>query len=237
VSTPFCGYSLEHGLHFHPTVSTVDSQVTTMALPEKRRKHHLLLLSILWLSQSESFQSPTIGTIHSRKARDVLSRRTAVDDDTRPVTLVGRKTFSQSMDVTSSTNSPDTREIEQQIVKLGRSGKTDEALALYRQVLRPTVRLMNAAIDACSRAKPTRIEEAFDIFEKSVEKYGLKPNVFTFGVLMNTCNRSRNGTKALALLKTMKVGVCRRRFVVKFRHWKSCSQLRRLADALLVGNR
>lgn len=112
--------------------------------------------------------------------------------------------ISRSIDI-PPTSSPNLRDIEQQIAMLGRSGKTDEALSIYHQVERPTIRLMNTAIDACSRAKPTRLEEAFDIFQAGVDKYGLKPNVFTFGVLMNACNRDRNGTKALALLNTMKV--------------------------------
>lgn len=97
------------------------------------------------------------------------------------------------------------RAVERTIVELGRSGKTDEALSYYQNVDRPTVRLMNSAIDACSRARPTRLQQAFDIFEAGVQQHGLTPNVFTFGGLMNACNRDRNSNKALALLKTMQV--------------------------------
>ena len=167
-----------------------------MALPAKRRRKCVYLLSMLWLSPSECFQS---STIPYRDGRSV-SRRTSVDRQK----AVPRKIVSRSMDV-PPTSSPDMREIEQQIVKLGRSGKTDEALLIYNELERPTIRLLNTAIDACSRAKPTRLEEAFEMFQTGVERYGLKPNVFTFGVLMNACNRDRNGQKALALLTTMKV--------------------------------
>ena len=47
---------------------------------------------------------------------------------------------------------------ERKIVKLGRIGKTDEALALYEEEINsnlPTTKLMNLAIDACARARGT----------------------------------------------------------------------------------
>eukprot|EP00539_Tryblionella_compressa_P021060 CAMPEP_0178891172 /NCGR_PEP_ID=MMETSP0747-20121128/18769_1 /TAXON_ID=913974 /ORGANISM="Nitzschia punctata, Strain CCMP561" /LENGTH=760 /DNA_ID=CAMNT_0020560943 /DNA_START=110 /DNA_END=2392 /DNA_ORIENTATION=- len=104
-------------------------------------------------------------------------------------------------------------ELERRIVKLGRSGKTDDALALYSSVDRPTVRIWNAAIDACARARPTRLEEAFDIFENAAHATTtemdsstatiLKPNVFTFGALMNACSRAGEAKKAVDLLRSM----------------------------------
>ena len=113
----------------------------------------------------------------------------------------------QSFDVPSSRIN-DLRELEKKIVDLGRAGKTDEALSLYQGVDEPTVRLMNSAIDACSRAKQTRLEQAFEIFEEGVQEYDLTPNVFTFGALMNACNRDRNSSRALDLLETMQVSGC-----------------------------
>jgi len=170
-----------------------------MPSPERRRRHSSLLLSMLWLSPSESFQSATIPCRRERK----VSRQPSYDQD-KWLKVVPRKMVSKSMDV-PPTSSPNMREIEQEIVKLGRSGKTEEALLIYSQLERPSIRLLNTAIDACSRAKPTRLKEAFEMFQAGVEGYGLIPNVFTFGVLMNACNRDRNANKALALLATMKV--------------------------------
>ena len=179
-----------------------------MPSPERRRRYRALLFSMLWLSPSESFQSSTIPCRRARK----LSRQPSYDQD-KWLNAVPRKLVSKSMDV-PPTSSPNMREIEQEIVKLGRSGKTDEALLKYSQLESPTIRLLNTAIDACSRGKPTRLKEAFEMFQAGVERYGLIPNVFTFGVLMNACNRDRNANKALALLTTMKVS-----FQKNFRRW------------------
>jgi len=110
-----------------------------------------------------------------------------------------------------------TKTLERSIVELGRKGLTDEALKLYYDCLddekdileqpctpKPTVRLMNGAIDACARAKPPRLQEAFDILYNAPST--IQPNVFTFGALMSACARARRGDKAKALLKTMQVG-------------------------------
>jgi pentatricopeptide repeat protein len=97
--------------------------------------------------------------------------------------------------------------LEKEIVFLGRKGKTEDALTLYYSVEKPTVRLMNSAIDACSRARPTRLKLALEIFEAGVKEKNLKPNVFTFGALMNACNRARNSDQAMALLQSMQVSV------------------------------
>jgi pentatricopeptide repeat protein len=79
---------------------------------------------------------------------------------------------------------------------------------------------MNSAIDACARARPTRLKEAFDILEHQTTKNadsnkdsssnsnnnnGIRPNVFTFGALMSACARARKGDRARNLLKTMQV--------------------------------
>jgi len=95
-----------------------------------------------------------------------------------------------------------TRGIEKDIVRLGRQGKTNEALSLYYKVQRPSTRLINSAIDACSRARSPRLEEAFTILERAVEEKGIRPNVFTFGSLMNVCNRARNPDEAIRLLRS-----------------------------------
>ena len=111
------------------------------------------------------------------------------------------------------------RSIEREIVQLGRSGKTDDALALYDSVwvgyenrsgLKPTTRLMNSAIDACARARPPRMKTAFGILEKAMEggergAARLKPNVYTAGALMSCCARARDADRALSFLRGMEV--------------------------------
>lgn len=121
----------------------------------------------------------------------------------------------------SSSSSKNPNDLEKTIVRLGRSGKTDEALSIYRSLKRPTIRHLNGIIDACARARTPRLETAFDIFEEhtvakkivddkknsrndgETTKTGLQPNVFTFGALMNACNRARDGQKAMELLRLM----------------------------------
>ncbi|CAB9499881.1 Pentatricopeptide repeat-containing protein [Seminavis robusta] len=93
------------------------------------------------------------------------------------------------------------RLVEQSIVQLGRKGLTDEALAVYYEQPAPTLRIMNGAIDACARARPTRLDKAFQILQEQETR--LRPNVFTFGALMSACARARKGDKARALLKSM----------------------------------
>lgn len=88
------------------------------------------------------------------------------------------------------------------MTQLGRSGKTDEALKLYYSIECPSTRLVNSAIDVCARARPPRLEEAFTILETGVKEKNLRVNVFTFGSLMNVCNRARNADKALELLRS-----------------------------------
>mmetsp|Transcript_36021 Transcript_36021/g.78908 ORF Transcript_36021/g.78908 Transcript_36021/m.78908 type:complete len:837 (-) Transcript_36021:26-2536(-) len=109
------------------------------------------------------------------------------------------------------------RSIEREIVQLGRSGKTDDALALYDSVwvgyenrsgLKPTTRLMNSAIDACARARPPRMKTAFGILETAMEggergAAKLKPNVYTAGTLMSCCARARDADRALSFLREM----------------------------------
>jgi len=110
--------------------------------------------------------------------------------------------------------------LERTIVGLGRKGKTDEALAIYAEIPKPALRHLNGVIDACARARPPRLQQAFDIFHAETQTWTrqetekdkepqrspkLQPNVFTFGALMSACARARRGDRARALLKTMQV--------------------------------
>lgn len=181
-----------------------------MADDRRRKNYRALIFCMLWLSPADGFH-PSASTIirgppqHGGTA--TCNHRFQISVSSLRMTK--RRMVSQSVDRASPTNhannSNNLREIEQQIVNLGRAGKTDEALSIYQQIEQPTIRLVNGAIDACSRARPTRLKQAFDIFQEGVDKHALKPNVFTFGALMNACNRDRNGSKALALLASMKV--------------------------------
>lgn len=118
----------------------------------------------------------------------------------------------------TSSKDQSVRNIEREIVQLGRSGETDAALSLYESVwvgyanrsgLKPTTRLMNAAIDACARARPTRTETALRILEEAMEggvvgeAARLRPNVYTLGSLMSCYARSRDAEGALTLLREM----------------------------------
>mmetsp|Transcript_45924 Transcript_45924/g.96431 ORF Transcript_45924/g.96431 Transcript_45924/m.96431 type:complete len:370 (-) Transcript_45924:98-1207(-) len=163
------------------------------------------------------------------------------------------------------------KDIERTIVRLGRKGRTDDALELYRSLwildglrhrhrslhqtilkqsgmddestkklkmlfddgetipasllrylsaskLRPTTRLMNAAIDACSRSQPpARQIRAFRIFDEATspvnsadgsKKPGgaLSPNVFTFGSLLACCARNGDVDASVELLHMLEDG-------------------------------
>jgi hypothetical protein len=172
-----------------------------MSALDRRRKHRIFLCCMLFFSGSDGFQSATPPT---RRLRNAFSRSTSDNSDDLFLQLNKSKMVVQSYDVQPSRRN-NSRDLEKTIVQLGRAGKTDKALSLYHDIDQPTTRLMNSAIDACSRARPTRLEQAFEIFESGVQQRGLMPNVFSFGALMNACNRARSSSQALALLKTMKV--------------------------------
>lgn len=152
--------------------------------------------------------------INARKMRrEILSQALIIlatllllEGDAFSVPHVQRNTPGVSLSlsmVDSRVRSPP--DIEREVVRLGRSGKTDEALDTYRSVLRPSIRLLNAAIDACSRATPTRLEQAFDLLQDGIEKKNLKPNVFTFGSLVSACSRARKADRAIKVLRSMEV--------------------------------
>lgn len=100
-------------------------------------------------------------------------------------------------------------EVERRIVSAGRQGRTDVALDLFHSLHRPTIRQVNAAIDACARARPVRLSTAFEIFHNSTSNNNhhhysmLKPNVFTYGALMNAVSRAGQVETAIRLLESM----------------------------------
>jgi pentatricopeptide repeat domain-containing protein 1 len=112
-------------------------------------------------------------------------------------------TKTPSSTTTTTTNiSLSSSELEKTIVQLGRTGKTDLALNVYHDAKDNhgrNVRILNAALDACARSQPTRLQQAFDLLETSQAT----PNVFTFGALMNACNRAGNAKQAMQLLREM----------------------------------
>lgn len=95
-------------------------------------------------------------------------------------------------------------EIERSIVTAGRQGRTDAALELFYAVARPTLRQCNAAIDACARARPVRLDTSFEILQFVTNGAPrLRPNVYTFGALMNAISRAGQVDTAVKLLESM----------------------------------
>jgi pentatricopeptide repeat domain-containing protein 1 len=109
-------------------------------------------------------------------------------------------------DNSSSTAESDT---ERMIVSAGRQGRTDAALDLFYSIPRPTIRQVNAVIDACARARPVRLSTAFEIFENYTAGTAthLRPNVYTYGALMNAVSRAGEVEIAVQLLDTMESAV------------------------------
>jgi pentatricopeptide repeat protein len=102
-----------------------------------------------------------------------------------------------------SPNAPDT--IARTIARLGRQGKTDAALDLWASVDRAhaTIRQLNAAVDACARARPARVTHALGLVETAHTLAGPVPNVYTFGALMSVLARAGKAEQAVAWLDTM----------------------------------
>ena len=120
------------------------------------------------------------------------------------------------------------RDIENRIMRFGRQGRIDEALEVYYSLwsssnfydiddtssnllhstnlkIHPKTRHMNAALDACARARPVRLAQAFDLWHNGLQR-GLSPNVYTFGSLMHACARSNSPDvipKTLEMLSSM----------------------------------
>ena len=110
-------------------------------------------------------------------------------------TMTSSSSSSQRLNVDDLTPN----QIERRIVQAGRKGRTDEALHIYRGIERPCVRQVNAAIDACARARPVRLSQAFTLLETSP----VPPNVYTYGSLMNACARAGDAERAVSLLRNM----------------------------------
>jgi pentatricopeptide repeat protein len=115
----------------------------------------------------------------------------------------GQPRFMVSSEITSPLD------LEREVVVLGKSGQTDEALEIYNSVPRPSIRLLNGAIDACSRARPPRLQQAFDLLTDAVREKNLRPNVFTFGSLVSACSRARKADLAIKVLRSMEVSTCK----------------------------
>ena len=87
-------------------------------------------------------------------------------------------------------------QITQRITQLGRQGHTQDALTLYKSIQQPTIRQLNAVLDACARARPVQLDTALDLFSSTT----LNKNVYSYGMIMNAVARAANVTLALQLL-------------------------------------
>lgn len=151
-----------------------------------------LLASCLFLLHIEAF--------HVQRLRNVVPK-SAMKIPTRPA-----KSTSLLMVLQSAESKPGKlSQLESEIVALGRRGATDEAIRLYESIERPNIRILNSAIDACARARPTRLDFAFELLDQGIAQKGLHPNVFTFGAIMSACNRARRADLAVQVLRTMEV--------------------------------
>ena len=198
------------------------------------------LLPALWSIGGEAFRPLTghSFSVQSHDVTALNARRLWTHDVSSTKVGVGwtllRATVASEADIPSkgpptksrphiqSKPNADSRSVEREVAHLGRIGKTNDALALYWSVweadhdnrltvrAKPTTRLMNAAIDACARAKPPRTEEARRILSKGMDGGDsgirrLSPNVYTFGALMSVMTRARDSNGALRLLRSMQV--------------------------------
>lgn len=198
----------------------------------------LIALHVATSSSSTKRGSGGRGTagIPETERRDTASTRTTASNctgsksarRTKDVAIRGNKPpkYENYPTTSSSTSAMD---LERQIVRAGRQGKTDVALDLFYAIAHPTLRQVNAAIDACARATPVRLTTAFAIVQalsmEEVEpqstsfnnntstfpnrqknknsRRSLKPNVYTYGALMNAVSRQGDVHTAVQLLDTM----------------------------------
>lgn len=174
-------------------------------MPRRRQRDFcVLFLSVLTLwshpHESDAFQQPS-RPLRIRLHQDETTTSASPDNTISSTRLYQASVVQEGQKPKrkGSSNISTSRELEQKIVQLGRKGKTTQAITIYKEAPNKTLRMMNAAIDACARARPTRLEQAFQILQES----DLEPNVFTFGALMSACARARRGDKARALLKSM----------------------------------
>ncbi len=106
----------------------------------------------------------------------------------------------------------DPRHVERQLQIFGRKGQIENVQSLYYSLfdkqqqpklgvqVRPSTKLMNVAIAACSSSVSTSL----DIFHHG-NHHHICPNVYTYGALLKSCAISRNVTMALNLLHDMEV--------------------------------
>ena len=159
-------------------------------------------------------------TFHHRRSQSTFTLNAT--PSTSPKSSASKK--SKNPLSKSEFHSPsDAKAIERDIARLSRTGRAQDALSLYWSVwemddnnvqtthVKPTTKLMNHAIDACARCRPSPlVSEAFRIFEHAIVggKTGqrrLCPNVYTFGALMSVCARVGDVQKCSELLISMKV--------------------------------
>jgi len=168
-----------------------------------RRSIHLLCTLSVLLSQAEAFYVTPWTRISHPRVSSLLAPRAA--DTTTTPSFCRLSMVLESSTKTIPSNNLSAVQVEKTIVKLGRRGHTDKALELYHSLSSPTLRQLNSAIDACSRARPTRLNECFRILQEGISHYSLKPNVFTFGALMSACSRAHRADKAIQVLRDMEV--------------------------------
>ena len=69
----------------------------------------------------------------------------------------------------------------------------------------PTLRQWNSAMDACARARPTRLTTCFELFQEGIDVHHFQPNEYSFGAIMSACSRARRADRAIQVLQDMKV--------------------------------
>jgi pentatricopeptide repeat domain-containing protein 1 len=181
------------------------------------------------VTSSSIASSTTTATSSSTNTNTNTNTNTTTTTNSAHPRKSAKPTTTTATTTTTTSSTRTAQSLERQIVTLGRQGKTDQALQLYYDCCRrttsttTTVRIWNAALDACARAQPTRLELAFDLFAEQLQPslsppqqlqqqqqqhrpphlLLLKPNVFTFGALMNACNRAGDADRAVQLLHDM----------------------------------
>ena len=107
----------------------------------------------------------------------------------------------------------DPRNVERQLQMYGKKDQFENVQSLYYSLydktqqpklgvqVRPSTKLMNVAIAACSSSSVTT---TLDIFHHGIQHH-ICPNVYTYGALLKSCAFSHNATMALTLLHDMEV--------------------------------
>jgi len=206
---------MEYTSRIRDSCSTTSSAMIRL---QKERRQHVTIFNTMLVScfvlllateNGNAFKPESIRHVARRRNHYVPSFIDENDDSNPSLSTQRKPLTSLSMAATTTPkasrnpNRLSNADLDRKIVGLGRKGKTDEALAVFESIERPNIRIINGAIDACARARPTRLKKAFEIFEQATSGNSIKPNVFTFGSLMNACNRARNVDKAITTLRSM----------------------------------